>query len=440
MAARNGARSSAASAVASRTAKRTLMQAGWGVGDQALSSVTNFMLAIVVAHSVDTEAFGAFAIAFTTYVLAIGACRAATSEPLTVRYSAVGRPQWDRGVSAAVGAAAIIGAAIGAVSLAASLLAAGSLRAALLALAVAMPGLLVQDTWRFAFFARGAGKHAFFNDLVWAVTLVPAVALMLSTGRDDIGLLVLAWGSAGTVAAAAGVVQARVVPNLARILEWWREQGDLAPRFVGQFAAITGAASVAMYGVGLIAGLNAAGVLRAGDILFAPFRITLTAVGLFAIPAAVRVARTSHRQLLRSSQLLAIGLALAALAWGAVIFALPGSIGTIVLGPLWRDAHAIVLPLAAGLAGLGVVMGALVALRALAAARRSLRARLAAAPLIVCCPLIGAAAGGAAGSAAGFAVAFLGAAVVSWWQLRHAFRDQGTSSASSFAAPVVEPR
>ena len=32
-----------------------------------------------------------------------------------------------------------------------------------------LPGLLLQDSWRFAFFALGRGSQAFLNDLVWAV-------------------------------------------------------------------------------------------------------------------------------------------------------------------------------------------------------------------------------------------------------------------------------
>ena len=38
----------------------------WGVGDQALSSVTNFALSILVAHAVERHGFGVFGLAFTT--------------------------------------------------------------------------------------------------------------------------------------------------------------------------------------------------------------------------------------------------------------------------------------------------------------------------------------------------------------------------------------
>jgi hypothetical protein len=61
---------------------------GWGLADQALSSLTNFALAVLVARAVSTSALGAFGLSFTTYTITLGATRALCSEPLTVRYSA----------------------------------------------------------------------------------------------------------------------------------------------------------------------------------------------------------------------------------------------------------------------------------------------------------------------------------------------------------------
>src|SRR5207248_4411640 len=82
---------------------------GWGLADQALSSMTNFALAILVARSVSTSALGAFGLAFTTYTITLGATRALCQEPLTVRYSATGEPEWRDGAAAATGAAPVPG-------------------------------------------------------------------------------------------------------------------------------------------------------------------------------------------------------------------------------------------------------------------------------------------------------------------------------------------
>ena len=59
----------------------------WGVADQALSSLTNFAVAILVARSLGTEELGAFSIAFATYLIAVNASRGLATDPLVVRYS-----------------------------------------------------------------------------------------------------------------------------------------------------------------------------------------------------------------------------------------------------------------------------------------------------------------------------------------------------------------
>ena len=64
-------------------------RASWSFGDQALSSLTNFALAVVVARAVTAEEFGAFGLAFSAYLLVLGLVRAVTAEPLLVRASHV---------------------------------------------------------------------------------------------------------------------------------------------------------------------------------------------------------------------------------------------------------------------------------------------------------------------------------------------------------------
>lgn len=86
---------------------------GWGLGDQALSSITNFALAILVARTVSTADLGAFGLAFTTYTFVLGATRAFCSEPMSVRYSARERDAWERGTRRSTGAALVLGSLAG---------------------------------------------------------------------------------------------------------------------------------------------------------------------------------------------------------------------------------------------------------------------------------------------------------------------------------------
>jgi hypothetical protein len=74
--------------------------------------------------------------------------------------------------------------------------------------------------------------------------------------------------------------------------------------------------------------------------------------------------------------------------------------------------------------GGGLMDGPAAGLRALGAARRSLRAKLIGAAFWAACGLAGAAAGGAAGSVWGVAAAIYFAVVVTWWQLRAAMGER----------------
>ncbi len=163
--------------VSSASALRTnagggVRRLGWGVADQALSSLTNFALAVLVARTVSTSSLGAFGLAFATYTITLGATRALCSEPLTVRYSATGEREWRDGASAATGVALVLGVVAGLLCIAAAFLFGGTLRPSLIVLGIGMPGLIVQDTWRNAFFCHLRGAYAFVNDLAWAVAQV----------------------------------------------------------------------------------------------------------------------------------------------------------------------------------------------------------------------------------------------------------------------------
>ena len=59
---------------------------------------------------------------------------------------------------------------------------------------VMLPGLLLQDAWRFAFFAAGAGRKAFSNDVVWGIALVPAMVVAARVGSVAAFVILGHWG------------------------------------------------------------------------------------------------------------------------------------------------------------------------------------------------------------------------------------------------------
>ena len=177
---------------------------GWGVADQALSSLTNFGLTVLVARQVDTGQLGGFSLAFGTYLITLGISRALCTEPLMVRYSASTRTQWREGAAMAAGASLGTGMIAGIACLIAGKVLGGSLGRTFAVLGLSLPGLLLQDSWRYAFVAAGNPLQAFVNDLVWAVVLFPSVLGFIAIGHSSVVWLTLAWGGAATVAAVIG--------------------------------------------------------------------------------------------------------------------------------------------------------------------------------------------------------------------------------------------
>ena len=102
--------------------------------------------------------FGAFSLAFATYLIVLAASRGLATDALAVRYSGVELGRWRRAVASATGTATVVGLIAGAGCVAVGhAVPTSSTGAALVGLGLTLPGLLLQDSWRFAFFSAGKG-------------------------------------------------------------------------------------------------------------------------------------------------------------------------------------------------------------------------------------------------------------------------------------------
>jgi hypothetical protein len=388
---------------------------GWGLADQTLSSLTNFALAILVARAVGPAGLGAFGLAFATYTMTLGATRSQCSEPLAVRYSATPDPVWRSGVRASTGTAFVIGLLAGAGCIGVSFLFGGTLGASLVVLGFGMPGLMVQDNWRSAFFCHLRGSYAFTNDLVWTIAQVVLVGAVLASGHRTAPAFLLAWAAAANVGALFGCLQARFVPRPRLAWHWLRSNRDLGPRYLIEFIARNAAQSGTMYATAAFGGLGAAGALRGAQVALGPMNILNLGVTSPAIAEAVRVGRRSPRRMHRGVILLGVVLVSVFTCWGVFMYFAPNAVGEALLKRSWHPAHEVILPYTAVMAASGMLTAATVGLRAMAAARRSLRSRLVTGVLAVTGGTTGAATGGAVGAALGLAAGlWLGG--IQWWQ------------------------
>jgi O-antigen/teichoic acid export membrane protein len=389
-----------------------------------VSSLTNFAVNIYIARELGAVEYGAFSLAYVTYAFALNASRGLATDPLLVRFSYTDPPTWRRAVANCTGTAAVVGLATGTCVLLAALVLGGSTRLAFLALGLTLPGLMLQDSWRFAFFAKGRGSHAFLNDVVWLVTLVPALVLLKATHHSSVFWFVLAWGASATVAAAVGPLQAHVMPKLPGVWEWLSRQRDLGFRYMVEGTTNSAATQLRNYGIGLILGLAAVGYVQAASTLMGPFMVIITGSGLIILPEAAKMWRDSPRRLPKYCIIISAVYTLLGLAWGAVLLvALPRGLGSGLLGPIWRPSYPLVLPTTISIMGLCVTSGAGTGLHAAGAARQSLRAAILTSAIYVACSVAGAVEGGAVGAVEGTAVATWLGALVYWWQLSSALRE-----------------
>ncbi|HWF82701.1 MAG TPA: hypothetical protein VN695_19165, partial [Streptosporangiaceae bacterium] len=243
---------------------------------------------------------------------------------------------------------------------------------------------------------------------------------------------VLAWGTAATIAAAAGPLQARVIPRLTHARAWITTHRDLAFRYLAEETVGSFTGQARAYGLALLATLAAVGYVQAASTLMGPFFVIMQGITLVTVPEAARVLRRSPRHLRTFCLLLAAGLALAAAAWGAVLLAaLPSGLGDWLLRGIWRPTYPLILPLTIAVMGACVTAGATAGLRGLGVAKRSLRAELIGSGSYVVFSLAGAAIAGARGSVIGSAAGTLLGAAIWWRQLHVALRDTGHAATGS---------
>ena len=397
---------------------------GWGVADQAVSSITNFAVGIFVARTLGAVQLGAFSLAYVTYSFVLNASRGLATDPLLVRFSGAKPPIWRSAVASCTGTAALVGCVSGSFVLMATALLSGTAKFAFLALGLTLPGLMVQDSWRFAFFAIGRGDQAFLNDLVWALVQLPAMVLLRITGHASVFSVVLVWGIAAAVAAGAGPVQADVFPKLSQGWAWILQHRDLGYRYLAENTSSGGAVQLRTYGIGIILGLAAVGYVRAAEMLMGPFLVLSMGISWAAVPEAVRVLRRSSRHLRLFCLLVGTGLAVMGLAWGvALLVLLPRGLGHLLLGSIWRPAYPLILPATVTVIAGCFSIGASAGLRALSDARRSLRAQVLSSGAYLICGLGGALTQGTLGAMRGTALSTIIAALLWWWQLRTSLRE-----------------
>jgi O-antigen/teichoic acid export membrane protein len=398
-----------------RTIARLARRAGWNVADQALSSASNLALALLVARAVDSEAFGAFTVSFTVYSVAVLCSRAVVSQPLMVRFSGAAPDRFRGAAGASTGAATALGIVLGVLVLGAGLAIGGGVGIALQVMALLLPGLLLQDAWRMAFFAQRRPELATLLDAVWIVLQFAAVAVFLAVGTDSIVPFVLAWGVAAAVAGVLGVRQGRTPPRVRATFSFLRAHWDLTGYLLFESLLLQGAYQGALLLAGAFGTLSDVGSLRGAQVVLGPMTLLATSAVAFGIPELSRRGYLSAR----SRTLVAAGLggllAVIGLVWGALMLLMPEAWGEALLGDSWDGVRAVLFASLVGQVANLISVGPSCVVHAMGKSASTFRIHAAVSAMLIVFGMAGLWAGGAVGAAYGFAVAYW--AVVPFWFL-----------------------
>jgi O-antigen/teichoic acid export membrane protein len=414
---------------------RLVRRVGWGVADQGISSLANFVLGVVLARTLGARDFGAFTLAFVTFSFVLSAVRGPTTDPLMVRFSGQSGPEWRRAVAAASGTSVAAGALAGLACVVVGLVLPWELGSGFVALGVFLPAIQLQDSYRFAFFSRGQAHRAFLNDLVWCALQVIGVGCLVAAHAVTPWSAMLVFGGTGAVAAFCGYVQLRVAPAPRQTFTWLVDHKSLGTRYLLENTSVAAARYIRISAVGLVAGLAAVGDIRAAEMMMGPFMILLAGASQVAVPEARHVLLLGAERLYAFVAYFSGAQALLAGLWGAVaLVALPRGLGKVLLGDIWPATEPLLLPVVICLGLTCFQTSTIAAIRALGASRRSLAAQLFSAAAYVVFGVGGAVVDGARGSCWGLAFAIVLGLVMWVRQLRKAVGEH-LQPASSEVAP-----
>jgi O-antigen/teichoic acid export membrane protein len=256
-------------------------------------------------------------------------------------------------------------------------------RPALVALGVCLPGLLVQDVCRMAFFSSGRADRAAINDGLWTVLEFAALAGVLVSGIRDVAVFILVWGGSATVAAVCGIAVLRSPPLLRGALGWLLAQRSLSGYLVAENILGVGLAQVGILMVGVVGSASDVGSLRAAQVLLGPLNIVVTAALLFGIPEVARRKTMSERDRWLFCWGLSAALCVVSLGYSAVLLLLPDSVGVHLLGDTWSGAQTVLLAMCTLSLAIAVGVGPGITLYGLGRVRTTFGLNLVKAPLLV---------------------------------------------------------
>ncbi len=418
-------------------------RAGWNLVDQAMSALANMALMIVVARQVNRDDFGAFAVGFLVYGVAVAVGRALVGQPLQILHSADAMPAFRRAVAKGQGVTMQVGLGAGVLCALVAWPIGGAMGDVLLAVAVCLPLLMAQDTLRMAFFAHGRAEHAALIDFIKVVVQFGLLFALLGMGITSVGWLTLSWGVAAVISALAGMAVLRSRPQLRGSWAWVGRQRKLTKYLLAEYTLGLGAAQLGGMLVPVLGTARDAGAIRGSETMLGPLNVLWTASLAFAVPEISRRRHLVARQRVRVMSAISAVMTFIACTYVALLLLLPDEVGEQLFGDSWAGAHSVLLPMGvlAVASALGSGPGAMMV--GMGLAKKTFRLNLVKAPILLGLLVPGTLAFGATGAA--WAMAISEAVLLPFWSYTawrgaHGHYDKHIEHLQAQEAPVTEPQ
>lgn len=393
--------------------------------DQAISGASNVLIAVLAARILGVESFGLFGIVFLVYVMVQGSARALVGEPLLLHpVEAEERP------GDAIGTGCVLGLGLGLVVLLGGLAAHlwdGRLGNAMIALAVFVPFLVLQDLGRYLGFATRRPTSALTLDVTWLVLQFVAIAYLVVTDSRSLWQFIAAWAASGAAAGLLVLWQHRGT-RIRLSLSWLAETWSFSWRYLISYTSTQGSGLAAAILLAAISGARALGGVQGALLLqrpFMTFQVAAVASGVGEISRAA-ADRLQVRRMVGKITLLTTGVALLN---GIVLLALPDQLGEAVLGATWQEAKHLLLPTAAQILLIGLMIGFRTGLLGMRAVHKAVVIDVSTTVLILVLTVSGAIIDGAEGAMWGVAISHAAGATI-WWAVFwiHTSKDQDVTT------------
>lgn len=379
--------------------------------DQGLSSVTNLLAVLWVAHAASAADFGSFSLVFLVYTVALGLVHALVSVRVGVHpVDADHRPRQVLGTAVVIGsgwgaACALIGAG--------QTLAGWTIGPQMLVLGVLLPALTLHDVGRALSIARQKPLGAVILDTVWLLALLGSFVAIAVRDEARLFTLTLAWAGSGALASLCVLAMFGVLRPTDLSLSWLMERWDQSWRLMVGNLTASGSALIGASLIAVVASPIAVAAVRGSLLLGRPTAAVQLAV---SSSTAVDVARDQpdnrglmHHQ--RRAMTVSFAVAIINI---IVLVLLPDSLGRTALGNVWPVIEPLLLPVSLWLALTAAQSGVPPVLIGRHQFQVTMVVQVLGGLLSVGALVVGAALGGTPGAVWGLAVG-QAANAIAWW-------------------------